>query len=120
MQWFKQFSLVAAIVIVCSSLSACSSWVYRINIPQGNFLEQSDVDKLRVEMTTEQVLYVLGKPVAQDPFDKDTWYYLYVFNLGRDFEQRKQLKLEFENDRLASIVSEDYERPEEFDTPLEQ
>ncbi|WP_105190088.1 MULTISPECIES: outer membrane protein assembly factor BamE [unclassified Pseudoalteromonas] len=120
MQWFKQFSLVAAIVIVCSSLSACSSWVYRINIPQGNFLEQSDVDKLRVDMTREQVLYVLGKPVAEDAFDKDTWYYLYVFNLGREFEQRKQLKLKFANDRLASISSEDYEQPEDFNTPLEQ
>ncbi|MFY8273149.1 outer membrane protein assembly factor BamE [Pseudoalteromonas sp. SSDWG2] len=120
MQWFKQFSVVAAIIIVCSSLSACSSWVYRINIPQGNFLEQSDVDKLRVDMTKEQVLFVLGKPVAQDAFDKDTWYYLYAFNLGREFEQRKQLKLIFEDEKLANISSEDYERPEQFDTPLEQ
>jgi outer membrane protein assembly factor BamE len=102
-----------------SSLAGCSSWVYRINIPQGNFLEQSDVDKLRVSMTREQVIYVLGKPVAEDAFDKNIWHYVYSFNIGRKNEQHKSLVINFENEKLVSI-SGDYDEPEEFNVPLEQ
>jgi len=70
-------------------------------------------------MTREQVLYVLGKPVAEDAFDNSTWHYLYVFNQGRKNEQRKSLVINFENEKLVSI-SGDYEQPSEFNTPLEE
>lgn len=100
-------------------LSGCSSWVYRISIPQGNFLEQSDVDKLRIQMTREQVLYVLGSPVAKDTFSNNVWHYTYVFNLGRESEQRKSLVVYFDNDKVSKIGG-DFEEPENFKTPLEQ
>lgn len=48
------------------SISACSSWVFRIDLPQGNYLEQKDIDKLQVGMTKEQVKFVLGSPVVLD------------------------------------------------------
>ncbi|WP_409423596.1 outer membrane protein assembly factor BamE [Pseudoalteromonas sp. RW-H-Ap-1] len=119
MQSLKTFSLWLIVALTFSSLAGCSSWVYRINIPQGNFLEQSDVDKLRVNMTREQVLYVLGRPIAEDAFDKNTWRYVYSFNKGRANEQYKSLVLNFENEKLVT-VSGDYEQPENFTTPLEQ
>ncbi|MGO3300310.1 MAG: outer membrane protein assembly factor BamE [Pseudoalteromonas sp.] len=119
MQSLKTFSFWLIVALTFTTLAGCSSWVYRINIPQGNFLEQTDVDKLRVNMTREQVLYVLGKPVAEDAFDKSTWHYLYVFNKGRKNEQRKSLVINFENEKLSSI-SGDYEQPSEFNTPLEE
>ena len=88
-------------------------------IPQGNFLEQTDIDKLRVEMTREQVLYVLGQPIAKDAFDESTWYYLYQFNPGRKNQVRKELVVEFDGDKLKSLGG-DYKAPEEFNVPLEQ
>ena len=88
-------------------------------IPQGNFLEQTDIDKLRVEMTREQVLYVLGQPIAKDAFDESTWYYLYQFNPGRKNQVRKELVVEFDGDKLKSLGG-DYKTPEEFNVPLEQ
>ena len=119
MQSLKTFSLWLIVALTLSSAAGCSSWVYRINIPQGNFLEQSDVDKLRVNMTREQVIYVLGRPIAEDAFDKNTWRYVYSFNKGRANEQYKSLVLNFENEKLVT-VSGDYEQPENFTTPLEQ
>ena len=119
MQSLKTFSLWLIVALTFSSLAGCSSWVYRINIPQGNFLEQSDVDKLRVNMTREQVIYVLGRPIAEDAFDNSTWRFVYSFNKGRDNEQHKELLVKFENDQLVA-VSGDYDQPENFDTPLEQ
>ncbi|ATC93991.1 outer membrane protein assembly factor BamE [Pseudoalteromonas tunicata] len=114
MQWLK-YLFVSLLLI---SASGCSNWVYRMNIPQGNFLEQKDIDKLRVEMTREQVIYVLGKPVAEDAFNNATWHYIYLLNHGRDSELRKALQLHFVDNKLVSI-SGDYEQPKDFNIPLE-
>jgi outer membrane protein assembly factor BamE len=115
MQWFKIISVTLLLTLV----SGCSSWVYRMNIPQGNFLEQKDVNKLRIEMTKEQVVYVLGQPIATDAFDDTAWHYVYLFNYNRKNEQKKSLVVHFENDVLKTI-SGDFELPETFNTPLEK
>ncbi|AZQ11250.1 outer membrane protein assembly factor BamE [Shewanella khirikhana] len=105
------------------SLSGCSvfDWlVYKPDIPQGNYMEPQQVEKLRIEMTKEQAEYVLGRPVLRDSFADNTWYYVYHFKSGRDASIiHKELVLHFENDRLAK-VSGDYELSTEFNTPLEQ
>ncbi|WP_395342492.1 outer membrane protein assembly factor BamE [Ningiella sp. W23] len=110
-----------AIALLCLSLlSACSDWIFRIDVPQGNFLDQKDVDKLRVEMTKEQVRFVLGNPVVEDSFNDDTWYYYYEMKRGmskRGEDVKKQLILSFDDNKLADIDG-DFTKPEEFDEPL--
>ena len=113
-------AVIQTLVLVASlvGLSACSSWVYRIDIPQGNFLEQKDIDKLRVAMTKEQVKYVLGSPVASNAFDNDTWHYFYALKSGRGDNFEKRLIVEFENDKLKDIRG-DFNKSEDFNTPLD-
>ncbi|MCS4307064.1 outer membrane protein assembly factor BamE [Rheinheimera pacifica] len=106
------------LVVGILSLGACSSWIYRIDIPQGNFLEQKDVDKLRVAMTKEQVIYVLGSPVASNAFDNDTWHYFYALKGGRGNNFEKQLIVEFKDDKLQDIKG-DFDKSAEFSTPLD-
>ena len=64
------------------SLSACSSWVFRYDVPQGNYLEQKNIDKLQVDMTKEQVKFILGSPVVVDAFNDDSWHYVYKLKSG--------------------------------------
>lgn len=102
--------------------TACSNWIYRIDIPQGNFLDEHDVEKLRIGMTKEQVEFVLGRPILKDAFDKDTWYYYYemkrgMSKRGKDFE--KHLTVNFVDNKVASVDT-DFELSEDFNTPLEQ
>ncbi|WP_241242167.1 outer membrane protein assembly factor BamE [Thalassotalea sp. G2M2-11] len=101
------------------SISACSSWVYRIDIPQGNYLEQRDIDKLKLAMTKEQVKFVLGSPVVLDAFNQDTWHYVYRFKSGRSekFDAEKQFVIKFEDNKLVSAEG-DFELPESFYTPI--
>lgn len=116
----KSFRLLFLVLIGLSSV-ACTDWIYRIDIPQGNFLDQNDVDKLRVQMTKEQVVFVLGNPVVQDSFDNDTWYYVYDMKRGmrkRGDDVRRELILKFENNILITLDG-DFETPEEFDVPLD-
>lgn len=41
-------------------LTACQGFIFRMDIPQGNYLTKKEVEKLRINMTKEQVSYVLG------------------------------------------------------------
>ena len=112
------FRLCAIFLMV--SITACSSWVYRIDIPQGNYLEQKDVDKLQIAMTKEQVNYVLGSPVVIDSFNSDTWHCVYRFKSGKSgrLSVSKQLTIQFDNDKLVSAEG-DFELPESYYIPME-
>lgn len=109
-------------IVVALFLSGCSNWIYRIDVPQGNFLDNRDVKKLRIGMTKEQVIFVLGNPVVQDSFDHDTWYYLYEMKRGmskRGEDFKRSLIINFEDDKIASVDG-DFELSEDFMTPLDQ
>ncbi len=108
-----------SIITIALSLSACSSWVYRIDIPQGNYLEQKSIDKIQVGMTKEQVKFVLGSPVLIDSFDNDTWNYVYRFKSGRSkkLDLQKGFVVKFENDKLISAEG-DFELSENFNVPF--
>lgn len=109
------------ILLVGLFTTACSDWIYRIDVPQGNYLDQKDVDKLRVEMTKEQVRFVLGNPVVQDSFNSNTWYYVYDMKRGmrkRGEDIRRELIIRFEGDKVVDIEG-DFEKPAEFDIPLD-
>jgi len=109
-----------AITVFLSTLSACSSWVFRIDVPQGNFLDEQDVEKLRIGMTKEQVIFVLGNPVIRDSFNKDTFYYVYEMKRGmksRGDDFRKELVINFSSDKISKVTG-DFELSEDFNIPL--
>jgi len=107
-------------LILCLSISACSSWVYKLDMPQGNYLVQKDIDKLQLNMTKEQVKFVLGSPVIVDSFHNDTWNYVYRLKSGKSekFNAQKKFTVVFENDHLVSSFG-DFELPESYNTPIE-
>lgn len=110
------------ILSITLTSTACSNWIYRIDVPQGNFLDERDVKKLRIEMTKEQVIYVLGNPVVQDSFDDNRWYYVYDMKRGmrkRGEDFQKQMIITFEDEKIVSIEG-DFELSEDFNTPLDQ
>jgi len=109
----------AVIITIVLSISSCSSWVYRIDIPQGNYLEQKNIDKIQIGMTKEQVKFILGSPVIIDAFDKDTWNYVYSFKSGRskDLNVEKRFIIKFKENSLISADG-DFELSESFYTPF--
>jgi len=109
----------ASIIVLTLFISACSSWVYRIDIPQGNYLEQKSIDKIQVGMTKEQVQFILGSPVVIDAFDSDSWNYVYRFKSGRstDFNMKKSFLVTFVDNKLVS-ASGDFKLSENFNVPF--
>ncbi|CUS49359.1 MAG: beta barrel protein insertion system component BamE [Idiomarinaceae bacterium HL-53] len=109
---------IAFLGVLLAGCSVFDPLVYKIDIPQGNYLEQRDVDNLRVGMTHEQVAYVLGTPVAENAFRNDTWQYVYRLKPGRGDIVVRTLLVHFENGRVSRI-SGDFEEPEDFFVPLD-
>ncbi|ADN77108.1 SmpA/OmlA domain protein [Ferrimonas balearica DSM 9799] len=118
----KQFRMLMVAAALSAGVTGCSvfDWmVYKIDIPQGNFIEQNQVEKLRIGMNREQVEFVLGRPVLRDSFASDTWYYVYQFKNGRTNElTRKELVVHFADDAVVSVDG-DYTLSDNFNTPLQ-
>ena len=75
--------------------------VYRIDIQQGNRIEQNMLDQLRPGMTHDQVLYVMGSPLLEDSYNNQWWGYIYSYQKGGHTREQKQLTLIFRNGVLA-------------------
>lgn len=71
------------IAIILGSLALSSGCVYRLSISQGNLIEQEDLDQVAVGMTRNQVRFLLGTPMVDDPFHADRWDYVYYLKVGR-------------------------------------
>lgn len=98
---------VAVILGLSLLLAACSppDWLtpYRVEIHQGNYVSQDMVAKLRPGMSRSQVRFALGTPLLADPFHKDRWDYIYVFEKDEKIVQRRVITVIFAEDKLVRV-----------------
>jgi len=103
---------IALAALVLSSLVGCSSFrfpgVYRVNVQQGNYIEQDKVDQLEIGMTKKQVQFIMGTPSIKDTFNQDRWDYYFSLRRGDKLLKNYRLTTHFEDDKLARW-SGDYE-----------
>lgn len=114
----NRWLLFALVLVTTSGCSWLSNIVYTIDVPQGNFIEQRDVDKLRVGMSEEQVSFVLGTPMVVSSFGEQDWHYLYQLRTGKGEIIRKELTLSFNTERKLSAINGDFKLPADFNKPL--
>jgi outer membrane protein assembly factor BamE len=78
--------------------------VYRINIQQGNFLDQKAVAQVQNGMTRSQVRYLLGTPMVADSFNKERWDYIYYLKKGRSRHvDSRRVTVYFDGDKVAKL-----------------
>lgn len=100
-----------AIALLPLALSACSyipqnyvpSFVkpYKFDIQQGNFITQQDVARLQIGMSKEQVRFILGTPLLNDPFHANRWDYVYRLLKADGQTSQARYTVLFENDKLV-------------------
>lgn len=102
--------MIAAIAAAAGLLAGCSFNVitdritpYRIDVRQGNYVDQEMVSKLKKGMTKDQVRFALGTPLVVDAFHADRWDYVYAFRPGRGELKQRALSVFFVNDRLDRL-----------------
>lgn len=89
--------LIAATLLL--SLSAC----YHPDIQQGNDLNDAQVKQLQIGMSRQQVFAILGEPVLNNLFDRDTLTYVYTNNPNRGKSTERKVILRFKQNRLSDI-----------------
>jgi len=87
--------------------------VYKIPVQQGNVITQEMVNRLKPGMTRNQVSFVMGDTVLQDPFERNRWVYLYTLEVPDFFNQQLKMVLDFEDDLLTTISGDLAPIPEE-------
>lgn len=109
----KMKSLLA-VLLLTFGITACSTVkkiVYRIDVPQGNYLEQDKIDQLQVGMNKEQVQYLLGTPLLKDSFATQRWDYIFIKREGHNDPIQHSLLVYFNQQGLVSEIK--------LDKPLE-
>lgn len=109
------------LVLVCISLillSACTRsfdggynmpLLYKIDIQQGNVIEQDMIDKLKPGMDKNQVKFIMGTPVIVDPFHNERWEYIFSMQKGGGVRKQRHITLHFDEDEKLTHVSGDVE-----------
>ncbi len=96
------------IVLVFGLVLASSGCVYRINIQQGNLLEEDIVSQVKPGMTRSQIRFLLGTPMVEDSFHSNRWDYVYYFKQGKSQKaSRQRLIVFFDEDIVSDVVREE-------------
>ncbi|MBR5940952.1 MAG: outer membrane protein assembly factor BamE [Neisseriaceae bacterium] len=102
----KKFLLIVLPVL---ALTACSSErishfpSYKLEVPQGNVVDEERLAMLSQGMTRAQVQMLLGTPLLQDPFHQNRWDYPYAMSRNGIIKERSTLSLYFDGDILQRI-----------------
>ena len=86
------------------ALAISSGCVYRANIAQGNLIKEEDLDQVELGMTRNQVRFLLGTPLIDDPFHAQRWDYVYYLRIGRqDPRFKRWVTIVFDDDTVSEI-----------------
>ena len=77
--------------------------LYKIDIQQGNVINQEMLNKLEPGMDKKRVKFIMGTPVIVDPFHNERWEYIYSFQEGGKVREQRHITLHFEDNKLAYI-----------------
>lgn len=111
MRMFIVLTLVVTGLTGCSSfpswpkLSSLSLTPYKIDIQQGNFIDQGMLEKLQPGMTRAQVKFVMGTPLVADIFHANRWDYIYIYRKDGKVSDQRRAVLYFEGDKLDRVVN---------------
>ena len=83
--------------------------LYKIDIQQGNVIEQEMLNKLKPGMDKNQVKFIMGTPVIIDPFHNDRWEYVFSMQKAGGVREQRHITLHFDEDEKLTHVSGDVE-----------
>ena len=84
-------------------LTGCMLAPHKMDIQQGNYIDQAMVAKLKPEMTRSQVRFILGTPLIADIFHSNRWDYVYLTGKANDVRVQRRIVAVFEGDKLKQV-----------------
>ena len=106
--------VISSILGAAVTMSGCSLLsVYKIELPQGTPITQTQAQKLQVGMNQNQVLYILGSPAIRDTLEPNRWDYIYDYKAGTEGRRQgiadvknasQHLKVYFDNNGIVTSI----------------
>lgn len=103
--FFMKHLLLTTILLTSIFLTfALSSCIYRVDIEQGNAIDEDKLAKLELGMSKKQVNFLLGKPAIKDIYHNNSWHYLrYLKHNDGATSDISTMILEFKDEQLINI-----------------
>jgi outer membrane protein assembly factor BamE len=113
--------LISPLLVSCTTILENFPGVYKIDVNQGNIVDQTMIDQIRPDMTERQVLYILGSPMLVDAFHQKRWDYLYSNQPSGEDRQQKRVSILFSADDLVTSIQGDFKpSPKPVPKPSEE
>lgn len=98
----KQLTRTFYILSLVFIISSCSSFSpYKVPVLQGNIFEDEDLEKLSEGLTKDQIQFIFGTALIQDPFRKSRWDYFNSVTVGSEVIAENKLTIFFNEDGLV-------------------
>lgn len=91
-----------SVLSLALGLAGCGV-IYKVDVNQGNLMDQEAIDQLKPGMTKRQVTLLLGSPSVASPFNQDRWDYASTFSRRGGPTAVKNLTLYFEGNLLVRL-----------------
>lgn len=90
------------LIVLALGLAGCQL-IYKLPTRQGNVIEQKQLDQLKLDMTREQVRFLLGTPIASSAFREERWDYVGYYKSPRGKTASRVVSLYFTGDKLSHM-----------------
>ncbi|HEY9098501.1 MAG TPA: outer membrane protein assembly factor BamE [Thiobacillus sp.] len=99
----RRFLISALLLSLVAGCSSVNLGPHRIDVQQGNALDQENVSRLKTGLNRSQVRFLLGTPLVVDPFRTDRWDYVYVNYKSGKLAEQKRITLFFDGETLVRM-----------------
>ena len=113
----------ALYLIIGASLLTLNGCVrsYRVEIQQGNVINAEQIEKITPGTSRNEVRFILGTPLIEDPFHAERWDYFYSLDPAKgELVTKYRLSVWFENDQVLRTVVEGAGLPGAIEPDLEE
>jgi outer membrane protein assembly factor BamE len=94
---------------------------YRVEVQQGNVISAEQIEKINPGVSRDEVRFILGTPLIEDPFHAQRWDYFYSLDPGKGQSlTQHRLSIWFEADRVTRTHVEGAGLPGAIEPDLEE
>ena len=109
MSRMQKLLLALSVALFCGGCGV----IYKVDIHQGNLLEEANIKQLEPGLNKRQVHALLGSPMIADPFHQSRWDYVSTVSRRGSTPDVKNLVLTFDGDTLATIEGDYFPEQDE-------
>lgn len=109
MYYTKKIIYLFVFIAISTAASGCASLLpeaHKIDVHQGNIVDNARIKQLKPGMSREQVKYLLGSPASNNLFHADRWDYLHYTSKAGSHAKPKRITVFFENGIVSKVENQ--------------